>query len=128
MLSTPPSSSSPPPLAPTVGTIPCANKSRYARVDTTTDAVVKYDNTLLSVDSVTYGAFYETVLHNDTAGSSLFRYGGNPGKVVTGTGILATVNFKRSCNGSPRQASCVPQEKRTTRITKNDTNSSDIWL
>ncbi len=116
--------------AKTVGTaFPVQIKVDTQGVDTTsTDAVVKYDNTLLSVDSVTYGAFYETVLHNDTAGKlSISGMVSNPGKVVTGTGILATVNFKGLANGSPTASFlCTAGKTDDSNVTKNDTNSSDI--
>lgn len=71
-------------------------------VDTTsTDAVIQFDTSLLSIDSVSYGSFYDTVLHSESGNKlSISGMVSDPGKVVNGQGTLATINFMPLAQGT----------------------------
>lgn len=98
-------------------------------VDTTSaDAVVKYDSTLLGVDTVSYGSFYPTVLHS-VQSNKLYISGmvSNPGSVINGTGTLATINFRALAPGSATISfDCTSGKTDDSNVTKNDTNATDI--
>ncbi len=98
-------------------------------VDTTsTDAVINFDSSLLSVDSVSYGSFYETVLHSQESGK-LFISGmvSNPGQIVNGTGTLATVSFKALTSGTATLSfACTAGKTDDSNVTKNDLDSTDV--
>lgn len=114
----------------TTGTaMPVQIKVDTLSVDTTsTDAVIKFDSTLLSVDSVSYGSFYPTVLHSQQT-DKLFVSGmvSNPGSVINGSGVLATVNFIPLTAGTTIVSfDCTTGQTNDSNVTKNDTNATDI--
>lgn len=98
-------------------------------VDTTsTDAVINFDNSLLSVDSVSYGSFYSTVLHSQESGK-LFISGmvSSPEQTVNGTGTLATVSFKVLTSGTAELSfACTDGKTDDSNVTKNDLDSTDV--
>lgn len=97
-------------------------------VDTTSaDALIQFNNTLLSVDSVSYGSFYKTVLHSESNGVLSISGMVDPGGVANGTGMLATVNFKALTNGTAQLTfSCTADRTDDSNISKNDQDSTDI--
>lgn len=110
-------------------TFPVQIKVDTQSVDTTSaDAVIKFDGTLLSVDSVSYGSFYPTVLHSQQT-EKLFVSGmvSNPGSVINGNGVLATVNFKPLTAGTATISfDCTTGQTNDSNVTKNDTNATDV--
>lgn len=110
-------------------TFPVQVKVDTVAVDTTSaDAVVKFDATLLSVDSVSYGSFYPTVLHSQQSGK-LYISGmvSSPGTVINGSGVLATINFKPLSAGTATVSfDCTAGQTNDSNVTKNDTNATDI--
>jgi len=95
---------------------------------TSTDAVIVFDNKLLSVDNVTYGAFYSTVLHSEQ-NSKLYISGmvDSAGSVKNGTGTLATVSFKGLTAGTATLSfECEAGRTDDSNVSKNDIDSTDI--
>jgi hypothetical protein len=95
---------------------------------TSTDAVIIFDNELISVDTVEYGSFYSTVLHSEQ-NNKLYISGmvDSPTDVVTGTGVLATVTFKTLTAGTAELSfDCTSGKTDDSNISKNDLDSTDI--
>jgi len=95
---------------------------------TSTDAVIVFDNQLLSVDNVTYGSFYSTVLHSEQ-NSKLYISGmvDSAGTVKNGTGTLATVSFKGLTAGTAALSfECEAGRTDDSNVSKNDVDSTDI--
>lgn len=95
---------------------------------TSTDAVIIFDNKLLSVSNVTYGQFYSTVLHSEQ-NSKLYISGmvDSAGTVKNGTGTLATVSFKGLTAGSATLTfECEAGRTDESNVSKNDVDSTDI--
>lgn len=98
-------------------------------VDTmSTDAVISYDNTLLKVNSVTYGSFYGTVLHSEKTNKlTISGMVADATKVVNGTGTLATVSFTPLTNGAVTLSfDCTTGRTDDSNIARNDLNATDI--
>ena len=100
-----------------------------AGIDTTSaDAVIKYNSTLLGVDSVSYGSFYPTVLHS-VQNDKLYISGmvSNPGSIINGSGTIATVNFKPLSAGAVTISfDCTTGQTNDSNVTKNDTDATDV--
>jgi hypothetical protein len=95
---------------------------------TSTDAVIVFDNELLSVDSVKYGTFYSTVLHSEQ-NDKLYISGmvDSPTDVVTGTGVLATITFNTLTAGTATLSfDCTSGKTDDSNVSKNDLDSTDI--
>jgi len=95
---------------------------------TSTDAVIVFNNQLLSVDNVTYGQFYSTVLHSEQ-NSKLYISGmvDSAGTVKNGTGTLATVSFKGLTAGTAALSfECEAGRTDDSNVSKNDVDSTDI--
>ena len=95
-----------------------------------TDAVIEFDTTLLSVENVTYGAFYPTVLHSEQNGK-LYISGvvNDATSVKNGTGTLATVSFKGLQAGT-ETVGFVCETGRTddSNVSKNDLDATDLLV
>jgi hypothetical protein len=93
-----------------------------------TDAYVSYDATLLEAQSVAEGTFFPTVTKNITSGK-VYVAGmvDDPATSKTGSGTVATITFKALKNGiATLSYSCNPDEYNTSKIIKNDVDTSDI--
>jgi len=96
---------------------------------TSADAVIQFDNTLLSVDSVADGTFYPTVLHSDNNGTLVISGIVNSvDAVVSGKGELATITFKALTAGTASvKFDCTQGQLNDSNISKSETSSqSDI--
>jgi len=95
-----------------------------------TDAVVEFDPSFLSVDNVTYGSFYPTVLHS-VQNNKLYISGvvDSAGSVKNGSGTLATVSFKGLKAGTTT-VSFLCEDGRTddSNVTKNDIDATDLLV
>jgi Cohesin domain. len=88
------------------------------------DAYINYDNSFLSVENVTAGSFFPSVIH-DTGMPGIFSISGmveeqaNP---KTGSGTLATITFKGLKNGT----TSLKFDCNNSKIVKNDVNVTNI--
>ncbi len=97
---------------------------------TSADAVITFDNNLLSVDDVSYGSFYPTVLHSEQ-NDKLYISGmvDDPGKVVNGKGTMATITFKALTSGTATVSfDCTDGKTDDSNVSKNDLDSTDILV
>ena len=95
-----------------------------------TDAVIEFDTTLLSVEDVTYGAFYPTVLHSEQNGK-LYISGvvNDATSVKNGTGTLATVSFKGLQAGTATVGFvCETGRTDDSNVSKNDLDATDLLV
>lgn len=95
-----------------------------------TDAVIEFDTSFLSVDNVTYGSFYPTVLHTVQDGK-LYISGvvDDAATVKNGIGTLATVSF-RGLKAGTATLSFLCETGRTddSNVSKNDTDATDLLV
>ena len=91
------------------------------------DAVINFDTSFLNIENVSYGSFYESVLHSDQNGVlSISGSTAAPDK-VTGTGTLATVTFKGLKAGTAKLSfECETGRTDESNITINDSTGSDL--
>ena len=92
------------------------------------DAVVTFDNTRLSVDSVTYGTFYPTALHSQQNGK-LYITGlmNDAANSKSGTGTLATITFKGLTAGTANiNFECQTGRTDDSNVYQNDLDSTDL--
>lgn len=95
-----------------------------------TDAVIEFDKTFLSVENVTYGAFYPTVLHS-IQDNKLYISGvvDDAASVKKGTGTLATVSFKGLKAGTATlKFLCETGRTDDSNVSKNDTDATDLLV
>lgn len=95
---------------------------------TSTDAVIVFDKTLVSIDNVTYGSFYPTVLHSEQNGK-LYISGmvDSAGDSKSGTGTLATVTLKGLTAGTATLSfECETGRTDDSNISENDLDSTDV--
>ena len=95
-----------------------------------TDAVIEFDTSFLSVDNVTYGSFYPTVLHTVQDGK-LYISGvvNDASSVENGTGTLATVSFKGLKAGTATlKFLCETGRTDDSNVSKNDTDATDLLV
>lgn len=95
---------------------------------TSIDAHVMYDNTIINVDNVTEGTYFPTVLNQLNAGHAYIAgLVDSPTEFKTGTGTVATVVFKAVKEGETDLVfDCDDQETVTSKVIKNDVNSTNI--
>ncbi len=95
---------------------------------TSTDAVILFNNTLLSVDTVSYGSFYGTVIHTESNGSlAISGMVSSSGTVVNGTGTLATVTFKALTSGTANLTlNCTAGRTNDSNVSDNSVSPADI--
>jgi hypothetical protein len=94
------------------------------------DAVINFNKSLLSVDKVTYGSFYPTVLHSEQD-NKLFISGvvDSAEEVKNGSGTLATISFKGISSGTAAVSfECETGRTDDSNISKNDVNATDILV
>jgi len=96
-------------------------------VDTrSADAVINFDNTVLSVDSVAYGTFYPTVLHTEQ-NNKIYISGVNADAAIKGKGTLATITFKALTAGTASLSfACTAGRTDDSNVGKNDLDATDI--
>jgi len=95
-----------------------------------TDAVIEFDTTLLSVENVTYGSFYPTVLHSEQNGK-LYISGvvNDAASVKNGAGTLATVSFKGLTAGTATLSFvCTTGRTDDSNVSKNDLDATDLLV
>ena len=95
-----------------------------------TDAVIEFDNTMLSVDSVSYGSIYPTVLHTEQ-NSKLFISGmvDDAATVVNDSGVLATISFNILTTGTASLSfECVDGRTDDSNVAKDDNDATDILV
>lgn len=88
------------------------------------DAYIKYDPSLVSVDSVTDGSFFPTVTKETGTSGTVWISGmvDDPAISKTGTGTLATITLKGLKDGSDT----ISFECDSSKIVKNDINASNV--
>lgn len=95
-----------------------------------TDAVIEFDTAFLSVENVTYGSFYPTVLHS-IQDNKLYISGvvDDAASVKNGTGTLATVSFKGLKAGTATlRFLCETGRTDDSNVSKNDTDATDLLV
>ena len=95
-----------------------------------TDAVIEFDTTLLSVENVTHGSFYPTVLHSEQNGK-LYISGvvNDAASVKNGAGTLATVSFKGLTAGTATLSFvCTTGRTDDSNVSKNDLDATDLLV
>lgn len=92
---------------------------------TSADAVIQFDSSLLSVDSVTNGTFYPTVLHSENSGTLVVSGIVNTvDAVVSGKGELATITFKALTSGTAQvKFDCTQGQLNDSNVSKAATNN-----
>ncbi len=93
-----------------------------------TDAYVKYDPSVLSVESINDGSFFDTVVSTKNS-DNVYIAGmlSDVGDSKTGSGTVATITFKAlSDSGTTLSYICDPNSTPTSKIIKNDTNATDV--
>lgn len=96
---------------------------------TSTDAWIVYDKNVLSVVSVKDGTYFPTVLNDTSTAGKVYIAGlvNDPSEFKTGVGIVATITFKANANGTSNLSyECSPSATETSKIIKNDINSTNI--
>lgn len=95
-----------------------------------TDAVIEFDTSFLSVENVTYGSFYPTVLHSVQDGK-IYISGvvDDAASVKNGTGTLATISFKGLKAGTATLGFvCETGRTDDSNVSKNDTDATDLLV
>jgi len=93
-----------------------------------TDIYVNFDNTYVSLQSVTGGDFFP-IVSNTPQTSRVYVSGviANPGEYKTGTGLVATLVFKAIKAGSTTITfDCDFAKTQTSKINQNDINASNV--
>ncbi len=93
----------------------------------TTDAYVLYDSSLLEASGVTDGTFFPSVFNDIT--SQRVYIGGlvdDPATSKTGSGTIATINFKALQSGTVTLSYICGESGETSQVIKNDINATDI--
>lgn len=90
------------------------------------DAYIKYDSSLVSVDSVADGSFFPTVSKETGTSGTVWiaGYVDDPATSKTGTGTLATITFKGLKDGSVT----LGFDCDSSKIVKNDINASNVLV
>lgn len=91
-----------------------------------TDAYVAYDASLLTVNTVTAGALFPTVSHDESTSGKIYVAGmvDDPTTSISTAGTLATITFQAKSNGS----TSLSFDCATSKIIKNDINASDVMV
>lgn len=96
---------------------------------TSTDAYVEFDPSFLRIKSVTNGDFFP-IGNNNSKGSNLHYIFGviaNPGEFEVGSGNIASIVFEPLKEGTTQIFfQCDPAQTETSKIIKNDLNSTNI--
>ena len=93
----------------------------------TTDAYILYDSSVLEASGVTDGTFFPSVFNDIT--SQRVYIGGlvdDPATSKTGSGTIATINFKALESGTVTLSYVCGESGETSQVIKNDINATDI--
>lgn len=96
---------------------------------TSTDAWIVYDKNILTVVSVKDGTYFPTVLNDTTTAGKVYVAGlvNDPTEFKSGVGTVATITFRATTNGNATISyQCDPNATETSKIIKNDINSTNI--
>lgn len=96
---------------------------------TSTDAWIVYDKNILTVVSVKDGTYFPTVLNDTTTAGKVYVAGlvNDPTEFKSGVGTVATITFRAAANGNATLSYlCDPNATETSKIIKNDINSTNI--
>ena len=96
---------------------------------TSTDAWIVYDKNALTVVSVQDGSYFPTVLNDTSTLGKVYIAGlvNDPTEFKTGVGTVATITFSAVSAGTTNLSyECNPAATETSKIIKNDINSTNI--
>jgi len=88
------------------------------------DVYINYDNSFLSVESVSAGSFFPTVTNDIGTAGKIYIAGlvDDPASPKTGSGTLATITFKGLKDGTAN----LSFDCNNSKIVKNDVNATNI--
>jgi hypothetical protein len=88
------------------------------------DAYINYDSSFLSVENISAGSFFTTVINDVNTPGKVYIAGlvDDPASSKTGSGTLATITFKGLKDGTAN----LTLDCNNSKIVKNDANATNI--